>query len=286
MEQDQNKNQITRQKQKKNRFILPALIIILGVGILLYPSASNYYMYLHQSRAIVEYKENISALDNEDVARMWEEAVEYNRLLYLAQQAEEIPDDFFANYDNILHVTDDGMIGYISIPSIKMFLPIFHGTSDNVLQKGIGHWEFSSFPVGGANTHAVLTGHNGLTSSRIFTDLEKVEVGDTFVLQIVGETMTYEVDTIDVVLPNEIDSLSIVEGEDLCTLDTCVPYGVNSHRLLVHGRRIKNAPEAEVDAAEEAGNSALADLLRMVAMIGAGLVILIVLAGAMSKKRK
>ena len=127
MEQEENKTQNTGQLQKKKKMFLPALIVILGIGILLYPSASNYYMYLHQSRAIVEYKEHISALDNEDVARMWqeaEEAEEYNRLLFLAQQAEDIPDDFFANYNNILHVTDDGMMGYISIPRIKMFLPV------------------------------------------------------------------------------------------------------------------------------------------------------------------
>lgn len=281
MEKGQFKN---KNKRHKKILILPIMVVILGIGILLYPSASNYYMYLHQSRAIVEYKENISALDNEDVARMWKEAEEYNRLLYLAQQAEDIPDDFFANYNNILHVTDDGMMGYISIPRIKIFLPVFHGTSDNVLQKGIGHWEFSSFPVGGANTHAVLTGHNGLTSSRIFTDLEKVEVGDTFVLQIVGETMTYEVENIDIVLPNEVDSLSISEGRDLCTLDTCVPYGVNSHRLLVHGRRIENASEIEADAAEDAGINALVDLLRMVAIIGAVLLFLLIFVVRMPKK--
>ena len=228
------------KKKKKRIGPLPFLIFLAGIGILLYPTASNYYNVVHQSNAIVEYAENLAAMDNETTRKLWDDAAAYNRDLYLAQLGEALPEDALQNYDEILHVADNGMMGYIDIDKIKVHLPIYHGTSEAVLQKGIGHLEWSSFPVGGESTHTVLTGHTGLPSARLFTDLEKMEIGDTFVLQIVGETMTYEIEELLTVMPYEIDSLAISGGQDLCTLVTCTPYGVNSHRLLVRAHRVPN----------------------------------------------
>ena len=279
-----------KKKKKKRIGLLPFLIFAVGVGILLYPTASNYYNVLHQSNAIVEYAQNLAAMDNESTQRLWQDAIEFNRDLYRAQLGEELPEDALKNYDEVLRVADNGMMGYIDIAKIKAHLPIYHGTSDSVLQKGIGHLEWSSFPVGGENTHTVLTGHTGLPSARLFTDLEKMEVGDSFVLQIVGETLSYEVDEIKVVLPYEVESLEIFEGRDLCTLVTCTPYGVNSHRLLVRAHRVENASENQAYSFEtiekEAAENARAPMIHMLCLSAAGaLVMLLILFSGIGKKK-
>lgn len=255
------------------------LVFIIGTGILLYPPVSKFYNDTHQSNMIMKYAENLDAMDNAAVQQMWDDAVAYNRNLFRAQLGDDLPDDTLTNYEEILHVADNGMMGYIDIPKISVHLPICHGTSDAVLQNSVGHLEWSSFPVGGENTHTVLTGHNGLRSARLFTDLEKMEIGDTFVLRIVGQLMTYEVDQILTVLPNEIDSLKIVSGEDLCTLTTCTPFGVNSHRLLVRGHRIENAVEDSIPLVDEAVEErAHVPLVRtLLFVLGSLLVLLIVL---------
>ncbi len=279
------------KKKKKGIGLLPFLIFAVGIGIILYPTASNYYNVVHQSNAIVEYAENLAAMDSELMQQIWEDAVVYNRDLYSAQLGEELPDDALKNYDDILHVADNGMMGYIDIAKISVHLPIYHGTSEPVLQKGIGHLEWSSFPVGGENTHTVLTGHTGLPSARLFTDLEKMEAGDTFVLQIVGEPLTYEVEEILTVLPYEIDSLAIFEGQDLCTLVTCTPYGVNSHRLLVRAHRMeqeeaeKAAEQVPVEQAAE--SNARMPMMRML-LVAAGclLILLIILFWGAGKRKK
>ena len=276
------------KKKKKRIGFLPFLLFIVGIGILLYPTASNYYNVVHQSNAIVEYAENLAALDNEITRHLWAEAVIHNQDLYAAQMGLEIPEDSLKNYDEVLHVADNGMMGYIDIEKINVHLPIYHGTSEPVLQKGIGHLEWSSFPIGGENTHTVLTGHTGLPSARLFTDLEKLEAGDCFVLQIVGEIMTYEIEDVYVVLPYEIDTLSIYPGEDLCTLVTCTPYGVNSHRLLVRAHRTENQESEEsVSMVEKAEANALTPLMMMVMIsIGAAIIMLVILFWGAGKKRK
>lgn len=278
------------KKKKKRIGVLPFLIFAVGIGILLYPTASNYYNVVHQSNAIVEYAENLAAMDNEAAQRLWAEAVAHNRDLYRAQRGEELPEGALKNYDEILRISDNGMMGYIDIPKIKVHLPVYHGTSENVLQKGIGHLEWSSFPVGGENTHTVLTGHTGLPSARLFTDLEKMEIGDIFTLQIIGETMTYEVEEIQVVLPYEIESVAIIEGRDLCTLVTCTPYGVNSHRLIVRAHRIENIADTSplltnmIGAAQE---NALTPLLRMILIaIGCEILLIVVMLWRSKKKKK
>lgn len=278
-----------RKKKKKKLTLWPLLIFGFGIGIILYPTVSNYYMVLHQSGAIMEFTENLSALDNEEGQQIWADAVEYNRLLYLSQEGEDLPEDALQNYDDVLHVAENGMMGYINIPKIKVHLPIYHGTSDPVLQKGIGHWEISSFPVGGENTHSILTGHTGLPSARLFTDLDQMEVGDVFTMQIIGETLTYQVEEILIVLPYEIESLAIFEGQDLCTLVTCTPYGVNSHRLLVRGHRIENAQEEETEITpeQEAEQNARMPMLKVIAIAaGCVLLLLLILLWGTGKKRK
>ena len=268
---------------------LPFLIFIVGIGILLYPTASNYYNVKHQSSAIMEYTENIAAIDNEETNRLWQEAVEYNENLYMAQGGDELPEDVLKNYDDILHVADNGMLGYIDIPKISAHLPIYHGTTEGVLQKGIGHLEWSSFPTGGQNVHTVLTGHTGMPSSRLFTDLEKLSVGDRFVLQIVGEKMIYEVESKNVVLPYEIESLAIQDGEDLCTLITCTPYGVNSHRLLVRAHRVGNeeVTKTDVKSMEDiAETSARMQMLKVAAIAAGCIIILFLILLFTSKTRK
>ena len=283
-----------RKKKRKRIGPIPFIFFFFGIGILLYPTVSNYYNVVHQSNAIVEYAENLAAMDNEAMQQIWEDARAYNRDLYQAQLGEELPKDALKNYDEILHVADNGMMGYIDIPKISVHLPIYHGTSDAVLQKGIGHLEWSSFPVGGLNVHTVLTGHTGLPSARLFTDLERMEEGDLFVIQIVGETMTYEVEEILVVLPYEIESLAIFKGRDLCTLVTCTPYGVNSHRLLVRGHRIDEVDVLEKVEAVSIENAAEANaripMLRMIMIVAACTVLMLVIlfwgVGKKGKKRK
>ncbi|MCR5664346.1 MAG: class C sortase [Oscillospiraceae bacterium] len=284
----------TKQKPKKKKRIgiFPFIIFLLGAGILLYPTVSNYYNVVHQSNAIVEYAENLAAMDNEFIQEMWARAIEHNEQLYAAQLGEELPEDALQHYDEILRVTENGMMGYIDVPKVKIHLPIYHGTSEPVLQKGVGHLEWSSFPVGGENTHTVLTGHTGLPSARLFTDLDQVEVGDLLLIQILGEKMTYEVDSIETVLPYEIDSLSIFEGKDLCTLVTCTPYGVNSHRLLVHAHRIENEEEEVeiIEVTKEVEVNARDPMIQMVRIAAAAFAVLVIAAlwgvGRRKKKKK
>ena len=220
---------------KKNlSTILLVAVLIVGVGLLVYPSLSDYWNSFHQTRAIASYSDAVSTMDNADYDRIWSEAEAYNAAL-----AEKANPYFFTEedqklYEDRLNISGTGVMGYIDIPEIKCTLPIYHGTSDAVLQVGVGHIEGSSLPVGGEGTHCVLSGHSGLPSAVLFTHLEDLDIGDLFTLQIMDETLTYEVDRFNRVLPHEMDLLTIEEGKDSCTLVTCTPYGVNTHRLLVH----------------------------------------------------
>lgn len=223
--------------------ILLIIAFLTGLSLLIYPSLSNYWNSFHQSRAIASYMEQMAALDNDNFGQYLAEAEAYNRTLAGREIEErmEISEDEqqdHARYESLLDVGGTGIMGYIEIPSIQVSLPIYHGTSDGVLKIAVGHIEGTSLPVGGEGTHCALSGHRGLPSARLFTDLDKLVLGDTFVLQILDKTLTYEVDQILIVLPFEMDSLEIEEGKDLCTLVTCTPYGVNSHRLLVRGHRV------------------------------------------------
>ena len=230
---------------KNKTTILLILILIAGLSLLLYPSFSNYWNSFTQSQVIVDYTQQIKDLDSEKYDRIISEAEEYNRTLVSRSNHFLLSDEQKAEYDELLDISGVGIMGYIEIPSINCTLPVYHGTSDAVLQIAVGHLDWTSLPVGGESTHCVLSGHRGLPSAKLFTDLDKVTVGDTFVLRILDEVLTYEVDQILIVEPHETDELLIVEGKDYCTLVTCTPYAINTHRILVRGERIENAAEAK-----------------------------------------
>ncbi len=226
--------------------ILIIVIMIVGLSLLLYPTISDYVNSLHQSRAVAEYAEAVANLDVEAYDKMLSEAQEYNRKLSkITNRYAELSKNS-AEYNSILNLNSNGMMGYIEIPSISCSLPIYHSVNDSVLQVAVGHIEWSSLPVGGESTHCVLSGHRGLPSAKLFSNLDKLAEGDIFMLRILDEIYTYEVDKISIVKPEETDELVIYEGKDLCTLVTCTPYGVNTHRILVRGKRIDNIEAAKL----------------------------------------
>ena len=225
--------------------IILSLVFLAGLSLLLYPSVSNYWNSMHQTQMIGSYLEQVTQMDDTTYQDMENAALKYNRAL--AERGTDfspLEEEQWEEYVSLLDVTGTGIMGYVDIPSIRCNLPIYHGTDEGVLEVAVGHLEWSSLPVGGASSHAVVSGHRGLPSARLFTDIDQLAVGDIFQLNILGDTLTYEVDQILIVLPNDMDSLKISEGEDYCTLVTCTPYAVNTHRLLVRGHRVENAEDA------------------------------------------
>ena len=235
-----------RKQRKTDRLttVILVLILIAGVCLLLYPSVSDYWNSFHQTQAIATYAEEVAGLDEDRYEAVWQAAKEYNAALLQRENHFILTDGQKADYEQQLDVSGVGVMGYVEIPSIKCSLPIYHGTDEAVLQIAVGHLEWSSLPTGGESTHCVLSGHRGLPSARLFTDLDKLETGDVFMLRVLDEVLTYEVDQILIVEPQETQALQIVEGEDYCTLVTCTPYGVNTHRLLVRGHRIENLADS------------------------------------------
>ena len=232
--------------EKKGNFLFPILLVLiffLGLSLLLYPIMSDYWNSRHQTRAIATYAEKVTNLDTDTYDQVWQDARTYNESLLTRSNTYLLSEEQKAEYQRLLDVSGLGIMGYVEIPEIDVSLPIYHGTEESVLQIAVGHLEWSSLPVGGESTHCILSGHRGLPSAKLFTNLDKLQVGDEFLLQVLDETLTYEVDQILIVEPHETDALRITEGEDYCTLVTCTPYGINTHRLLVRGHRIENAPE-------------------------------------------
>ena len=224
--------------------ILLILLLIMGLSLLLYPTISEAWNTRYNRHAVNAYTDAVSTLDENRYQAIWDEAIAFNvrrlesgLMFYLGPEEEK-------QYRDILNLSGNGIMGYIEIPSLGSKFPIYHGTDESVLQVGIGHLEWSRLPVGGESTHCIVSGHRGLPSARLFTDLDQLQKRDTFLLHILDEILTYEVDQILIVLPSETDALQIEEGKDLCTLVTCTPYGVNSHRLLVRGHRVENAAQA------------------------------------------
>ena len=220
--------------------IILVVILFLGVAILLYPTLSDYYNSFHQSRAIAGYIEEVETIDPIDYNRLWERARVYNEGLKYKPNRFVLTDEEYREYESLLNLTGSGIMGYIEVPKIDCTLPIYHGTDEAVLQIAIGHIEGTSLPTGEVGCHTVLSGHRGLPSAKLFTDLDKMELGDLFVIRVLNEIMTYEVDQILIVLPEELDALALDPEHDYCTLVTCTPYGVNTHRLLVRGHRTEN----------------------------------------------
>ena len=234
-------------KKKINNFITLFLVLILlaGLSLLLYPTLSDWWNSYHQTKAIASYAADVANLSNEDYEKIWKAATEYNASLSERNSDYTLTEEQKSQYEQLLNVSGDGIMGYIEIPSINCSLPIYHGTQESVLQIAVGHIEWSSLPVGGASTHCVVSGHRGLPSAKLFTNLDELSKGDTFMLRVLDEVLTYEVDQILIVEPQETGALQIEEGKDYCTLVTCTPYGINTHRLLVRGHRIDNIEEAK-----------------------------------------
>ena len=220
--------------------ILLVLLLLIGVGIMIYPAVSQYWNYKTQSRIIENYQDVIDSLSDGEFDDCFVDAEKYNEELFNLNDPFYDYDELL-NYNDTLNISGVGIMGYITIEKLNVELPIYHGTSSDILNVACGHVEGSSLPVGGKNSHCVLSAHRGLPRAKLFTDLDKMENGDTFTITVLNRTLTYQVDRISVVNPDELDELVIEEGQDRCTLLTCTPYGINSHRLLVRGTRIENA---------------------------------------------
>lgn len=232
-------------KGKKTGSTLPLILIFLaGLSLLLYPSVSNYWNSLHQSRAIAVYDQTVDNIDKEKNDAMRQLARAYNDSLLGRSDEFHLDEGLQRQYESLLNVTGTGVMGYVDIPCINCKLPIYHGTDESVLQVAVGHLEWTSLPVGGPSTHAVISGHRGLPSAELLTHIDRLETGDKFYLHVLGEELEYRVDDIAVVLPNDTSRLRVVAGEDYVTLVTCTPYGINSHRLLVRGTRVQNSAAA------------------------------------------
>jgi len=270
---------------KKGSFTTIILIIALAVGLslLLYPTFSNYWNDLHQTKAIANYDSVLANMSKEDYSHLFETAAQYNEALrktkFPLMYFDEVP-----GYEDALNVTGNGIMGYINIDKIGVQLPVYHGTDEAVLQIAVGHVEGSSLPTGGESTHCVLSAHRGLPSARLFTDLDKIELGDTFTLSVLDLVMTYQVDQILIVGPKDVEPLYVTEGEDYCTLVTCTPYGVNSHRLLVRGTRVEN--EKQYANVRVTADAALIDPLLVASFVAVPLLAVLLILLMLPRHRK
>lgn len=271
-------------KKKYISTIIIAVIFLTGLGFLLYPTVSNLWNQAHQSRAIATYSKQVEKLDDSENKKMLKAARKYNKSLLKKSDHWKLSKKEKKKYESLLDVSGTGIMGYIEVPKIDCSLPIYHGTDEGALQIAIGHLEGSSLPVGGKSTHCVLSGHRGLPSARLFTDLDQMEEGDIFILNILGRKLAYEVDQIKVVLPEEMSDLEIEEGKDLCTLVTCTPYGINTHRLLVRGHRTEYV-EKKVEEEKKEVQTKKTDIRLMIAG-GAGVLILLIIIIVIVIKRR
>lgn len=274
-----------KKKSSSSTFLL-LLIFFVGLSVLLYPTISNYWNSKTQTEAIVDYENILKNLPVEDYDSMFAEAERYNTELYNNVDFPLLEYDKVKGYFDILDVTGTGMMGYIEIPKIDVELPIYHGTNEDILNVAVGHMQGTSFPIGGTNTHAILSAHRGLPSAKLFSDLDRMEVGDTFTVKILDKTLTYEIDQARIVLPEEVDDLMIVDGGDYCTLLTCTPYGINTHRLLVRGQRTETVQHKSIYITSEAYQIDTLIVTPVVAMPMLIVLMIIVLAKPVKKKKK
>ncbi len=227
-----------RRLKKKAKYFLLSVLLAAGVLLFIYPFAADYINAKRQRARVQEYTVRVQESGQSETDRLWQAAEKYNEELAKTGIRWDLSEEEKAEVDSYLVTGDDGCIGYLEIPSIDVRLPIYHGTSSDVLRKGVGHMEGTSLPIGGESTHSVLIGHRGLPSSQLLLHMDRVKVGDTFSITVLGRTMEYEVDQILVVDPSDVSSIAIEDGKDLCTIVTCTPYGINTQRLLVRGHRV------------------------------------------------
>ena len=238
--------------KKKGSTIILILIFVVGLTVFSYPTISDRWNALHSSRAIMSYTEAVSGMSEEEYDLLLSAAADYNRRLLDRTNPFVSSDEELEEYYSLLNLGGNGIMGYIEIPFINVSLPVYHGTSESVLQVAAGHLDWTSLPVGGSSTHAVISGHRGLPSAELFTKLDRLIEGDRFMLYILNEELTYEIDQIRIVLPEEMSDLQIAAGKDYCTLVTCTPYGINTHRMLVRGHRVETEKEHNVRVNSEA----------------------------------
>lgn len=270
-------------KKKVTTFLL-VIVLIAGLSLLLYPTVSDFWNSYHSSQAVAKYDKEVKGLDKDRYREILSDAQKYNEALSKSFQSTSLSDEQEKKYNELLNIDGTGIMGYIEIPNINVYLPIYHGTNENVLQIAVGHLEWSSLPVGGEGSHCVLSGHRGLPSAKLFTNLDQLEKGDTFVVRVLNEVYTYEVDQIRIVLPEEVSDLMIEDGKDLCTLVTCTPYGINSHRLLVRGHRVANAQGA--DDARVISDAMHIDTLIVASVLAVPIIIVLFIVIHIEDKRK
>lgn len=245
---------MSKSQGRRVSSIIFVVLLVAGLSLLLYPTISNTWNSFHQSQAITEYTEEVSEMSTEQYEQLWAAAQTYN------EELTQNPDRFLmtslerAKYEDLLDPSDTGMMGYLEIPKLNVEMPIYHGTSEGVLQVGAGHLEGTSLPTGGKGTHCALSGHRGLPSAELFTDIDKLENGDLFTLKVLDRTLVYEVDQILTVDPYDMEALAIDPQQDYCTLVTCTPYGINSHRLLVRGHRVTDVEAPEMEHEQQASS--------------------------------
>ncbi|MBQ8538742.1 MAG: class C sortase [Ruminococcus sp.] len=270
---------------KKSSFstIILILVLVVGLSLMLYPWFSNLYNETRQTKAIANYDSVVSQLTEEDCSHLFEDAVKYNEALRKIRFPLMYYDEV-EGYDNLLNVDGNGIMGYISIEKIGVELPVYHGIEETVLQVAVGHIEGSSLPTGTESTHCALSAHRGLPSARLFTDLDKIELGDVFTLTVIDRVMTYQVDQILVVEPENIEPLYVVEGKDYCTLVTCTPYGVNSHRMLIRGTRIEN--ESQLSNIRVTADATIIDPIVVAPFVAAPILLVLFILLMLPKPRK
>ncbi len=240
-----------RKRKVSVSTVILVIVFLAGLSVMLYPIISDYWNSKTQSRVIADYDKLLSNMDNETYKSIMENAEDYNNKLKRLYNPLENYNEL-DGYNDTLEVTGTGIMGYITIPGIDVELPIYHGTSDKVLNNAAGHLQGSSLPIGGDSTHAVISAHRGLPSAKLFSDLDELEKGDRFTITVLNEVLTYEVDKIQIIEPDELDKLEIVDGEDYVTLITCTPYGINTHRLLVRGTRVETENKLSVRVSADA----------------------------------
>lgn len=276
-------------KKKSDRIVNLVLIgvMVLGVLIVAYPTISDWWNSYHSTRVIESYTQRVAEIDTAEADRMLAEAEAYNASLLEHEGRFALTDEDIAYYNSILDVDGNGIIGYVEIPKLHISLPVYHGSEESVLQTSIGHLEGTSFPVGGTGTHAALTGHRGLPSARLFTDIDQLVDGDHFAIHILNRTVTYEVDQIHIVLPEEMQDLEIDPERDYCTLITCTPYGINTHRLLVRGKRIDNDIEVlDVSADAQQVQPGLTALGIAIPMLTLALIYILIMTSRKASRKK
>lgn len=257
-------------------------VCIVGFAILAYPKFSNYWNESHSTKMIAGYSDALNKLSEDKNREMWTNAVEYNSEIASLPNQRLMSVERKQQYEMVLNIDGNGVMGFIDIPKIGVSLPLYHGTSSNVLQVAVGHIEWTSLPVGGVGTHCAVSGHRGLPSAKLFTDLNKLREQDTFTVNVLNQVLTYEVDQIRTVLPNETDGILIEEGMDYCTLITCTPYGINTHRLLVRGHRIENTQKGATVISE----AVLVDQLIVAFYLAVPLVFILFMAVMLKKTPK